>query len=77
MEQRKTFAIPYIGIDNDNDNDNDNKRKKQDNIFTRKCCAIYSCVIGAIIVCSFFFVDKNPYYLIHIQTHIEKTSHCL
>ena len=74
MEQRKTSVTPYIDIDNDNDNDN--IRKKYDNIFNRKCCAVYSCVIGAIIICGFLFVDKNCDVFTHDMDICDLPSYC-
>ena len=53
MDQRKTFATSYIGIDDQVNNE----RKKYKNIFNRKCCAIYTCIFGVILVCGFLFLD--------------------
>lgn len=72
MEQRKTSVTPYIDIENDNNNE----RKKYDNIFNRKCCAVYSCVIGAIIVCGFLFVDKNCDVFTHDMDVCDLPSYC-
>ena len=56
MDQRKTFATSYIGIDDQVNNE----RKKYKNIFNRKCCAIYTtCIFGVILVCGFLLIDTN------------------
>ena len=72
MEQRKTSVTPYIGINDQINNEN----KKCKNIFNRKCCAVYSCVIGAIIVCGFLFVDKNCDVFTHDMDVCDLPSYC-
>jgi len=56
----ETFVEPYMGANDDLYERmviNYKEEHKYDKLFTRKCCTIYSCIIGVIIVGGFLFLD--------------------